>query len=132
MSPLRQHTITLRTVLIYALALAGIALFFGYVLFQARFIIEGPQISLTSDTPAVSQSRVVTLAGQARNIARMTLNGRQIYTDKYGNFKEALVLENGYTITTLQAEDRYGRTTTLSRSFVHIDPGSSQLSINHQ
>lgn len=116
----------------YAAALAGICLFVGYVLFQARFIIEGPQITLTSNNPVVNQGRVVTLAGQARNITRMTLNGRQIYTDKYGNFKEALVLENGYTIMTLQAEDRYGRTTTLSRSFVHIDPGSGQLSINHQ
>ncbi len=74
---------------------------------------------LTSEPARVSNERIITLEGQARNIAKITLNGRQIFTDPTGNFAEALVLENGYTIATIAATDRYGRTTTLTRPFMY-------------
>lgn len=120
MSPLITTTgITFRTVLFYILTFIGIVLFVGYVLFQARFMLEGPQIFLTSQNSGVQTEALIHLEGHARNIVRMTLNGRQIYTDTSGNFNEALVLENGYTIATLQAEDRYGRTTILTQAFVY-------------
>jgi hypothetical protein len=90
-----------------------------YVLYQARFLITGPEVILT-DEPAVQQNeRIVTLRGNARNITHLWLNDRQIYTDQKGYFEEALVLENGYTITTLKAKDRYGRETRVVRSFVY-------------
>ena len=92
--------------------------FVAYVFFQARFLIAGPQISVAESASSPLSERQVVLEGEAHNIVRITLNGRQIYTDKDGNFKEALVLENGYTIATLQAEDRYGRTTSLTKTFV--------------
>lgn len=91
--------------------------FVMYVLFQARFLLAGPQIFVT-EAPTASEERQVVLEGQAKNIIRMSLNGRQIFTDKHGYFKEALVLENGYTVATLQAEDRYGRITNHTQEFV--------------
>tara|TARA_B100000508_G_scaffold45511_1_gene35542 strand:+ start:3074 stop:3445 length:372 start_codon:yes stop_codon:yes gene_type:complete len=90
-----------------------------YVLFQARFMIIGPQIILTEEPPQLQNSQQIYLTGTAHNISRLWLNNRPIYTDAQGNFKEALVLENGYTIATLRAEDRYGRETTVSRPFVY-------------
>lgn len=122
MSPLRTTPpITFRTTVLYGLVLLGILVFIGYVIFQARFILEGPQIVLTGEHVTAHTERQVQLEGTARNIVRMTLNDRQIYTDTAGNFKEALVLENGYTIATLRAEDRYGRTKSLTQTFVHND-----------
>lgn len=94
-------------------------MFIVYILFQARFIIEGPEIALTSEHLTTYTDRMVMLEGTVHNIVRMSLNGRQIYTDENGNFKEALVLENGYTIATLHAEDRYGRTKDLTQGFVY-------------
>lgn len=132
MSPLITTTgITFRTFLFYLLTLIGILLFIGYVLFQARFILEGPQIILTNQDSVVQTTALVHIEGHARNIVRMTLNGRQIYTDTTGNFNEALVLENGYTIATLQAEDRYGRTTILTQEFVYKKTGDV-VSINQR
>lgn len=120
MSPLvTTSSITLRSILFYVLALSTIAAVVLYVLFQARFILEGPQIDIASTSENPTSNRMVIIEGTAQNIVRMTLNGRQIFTDKYGNFKEALVLENGYTIATLQAEDRYGRSSTQMREFVY-------------
>jgi hypothetical protein len=103
----------------WLLALLGI-LILSFIVFQARFLIMGPQITLT-EAPTVPQSeRQIHLKGVAHNIARLWLNDRPIYTDAKGNFEEALVLENGYTIATLRAEDRYGRSTTLSRELVYV------------
>jgi hypothetical protein len=90
-----------------------------YALFQARFLIIGPQIVLSNEPAVQHNERRIFLEGTAFNISRLWLNDRQIYTDAQGNFKEALILENGYTVSTLRAEDRYGRTTTVSRSYVY-------------
>ncbi len=96
----------------------------GYVAFQARFLIIGPVVHLTTETKPIYNERTIEIAGQAENITDLTINGRPIYTNENGAFSEQLVLENGYTIMTIRAHDRYGRETTLTRSFVYR-PASS-------
>lgn len=111
---------TLRTGLLVAL---GASLCFAlslYVLFQARYVLTGPQIIMSDVPNPVQNARVVTLTGTAFNISRLWLNDRSIFTNPSGDFAEALVLENGYTIATLRAEDRYGRTTTTELPFVYV------------
>lgn len=117
MSPLVISQFTFRTFLAYLVAALVVAAFITYVLFQARFLIAGPQITVLSPSGEY-ENRHVIIEGNARNIVNITLNGRQIYTDKDGNFKEALVLENGYTIATLRAQDRYGRQTSHAETYV--------------
>lgn len=90
-----------------------------YISYQARFLIIGPQITLTEEVSTLQNTRYITLTGSAANISRLWLNGRPIFTDRNGQFTAAVILENGYTITTLMAEDRYGRTTTITRPFVY-------------
>ncbi len=121
MSPFTAPQLTLRNFLGYIGIISLVLLFTGYSLFQARFLIKGPGIELFTEAHVVQDSRIVTLEGRADNIAGMTLNGRAIYTDESGYFKETVVLENGYTVTTLRAQDRYGRTTTKTRSFVYTN-----------
>lgn len=119
MSPLTYHPLEFRTLLYYGfLSLLAFALS-AYTLFQARFLIAGPEITLTETIPSIQTERLVTLIGTAQNITKLTLNDREIYTDRAGHFQEALVLENGYTIATLKAEDRYGRRETLIQPFVY-------------
>jgi len=64
-------------------------------------------------------TRTIELRGLATNISWLQLNGRPIFTDPSGNFAAAVILENGYTMTTLTAQDRYGRTTTVTQTFVY-------------
>jgi hypothetical protein len=130
MAPLIARTFTFRALVQGALlALGGLALLL-YILWQARFMIAGPQISLAEEPPRVSNERFVTLRGEVRNITTITLNGRQIFTDPHGNFNEALPLENGYTIATIAATDRYGRTTRLERSFMYTPASILDTSTN--
>ncbi|HEU4677453.1 MAG TPA: hypothetical protein VFS75_01890 [Candidatus Paceibacterota bacterium] len=95
----------------------------GYVEFQARNLIHGPSITLTEEPPLVERDRTVTLRGEAENIVKLTLNGREIHTNEAGEFAQDLILENGLTIVTLAAKDRFGRTTTLTERYVY-DPES--------
>lgn len=113
-------SVSFRTIIHFSLIALFLLFVVGYVIFQARFLIVGPRITLTELPSDVSNQRQVTLSGSAFNITRLWLNDRPIYTDPDGNFKEAFVLENGYTIATLRAEDRYGRTTTVTESFVYL------------
>lgn len=119
MHPLSDRHLELRSLLkgVLFVLLFGFTVF--YVFFQARFLITGPQIVLASEPATRHNERVLQLSGSAFNITHLWLNDRPIFTDEDGNFKEALVLENGYTITTLRAKDRYGRETTVVRSYVY-------------
>jgi hypothetical protein len=107
----------------YILKIIGVVLaiviFCSYLIFQARFLIAGPKLTLDHEPTVNNTARVIELSGTANNITYLWLNDRQIFTDEKGHFKEALVLENGYTITTLRAKDRYGRETEIVRSFVY-------------
>jgi hypothetical protein len=114
-----SESLTFRTVVKFMIFSIGAILILLYLIFQARFLIIGPRVILIEELDVPQNERQIFLTGNAYNISRLWLNDRQIYTNAQGNFKEALVLENGYTIATLRAEDRYGRETMITRSFVY-------------
>ncbi len=124
MSPLSftHSSYSLRTIVLAVATLLILAGFISYTAYQARFLIAGPLVTIASDESSVSEERVIVLEGTAANIARMTLNGRSIFTDQSGHFREEIVLENGYTTATIRAEDRYGREVAVERGFVLVSP----------
>lgn len=92
----------------------------SYVLYQARNFILGPSLQLYGADTVLHEDKFITLNGQARNIVKLTLNGKEIHTTTDGSFAQTVVLEPGYSIVTLYAEDRFGRTTTLTREYVSV------------
>ncbi|OHA92376.1 MAG: hypothetical protein A3J09_02825 [Candidatus Zambryskibacteria bacterium RIFCSPLOWO2_02_FULL_51_21] len=81
-----------------------------YILFQARFIIFGPQISIESPSDAeVLGSAVIMARGHASNISMITLNDRRIFTDERGAWEEKLLASPGVSIMTVRVRDRFGR-----------------------
>ena len=86
------------------------ALIVGYSLFQARFLILGPRVSVATPTDgARAQNELVAIEGTARNAAWLSLNGRQIFTDEHGYWNEKLLVPQGLSIMTVTARDRFGR-----------------------
>lgn len=114
---LRRH-FSLRTFAYYLLIIALCSLFLYYFAFQARHILTGPVITLTSESPSIVATSTIILTGTTENIVSLTLNGRPVYTNDAGNFEETLVLPLGYSIMTLTAKDRYGRVHSLERTYV--------------
>jgi len=80
-----------------------------YAYFQSREYLQGPL--LTIDEPlngSLSTTSLIAFRGTAQNVAFLTLNGRQIFTDEQGRFRGSLLLSEGYSIMTLAAKDRFG------------------------
>jgi hypothetical protein len=121
--------LTFRTVIQGSLILVCLLFAAVYISYQARFLLIGPRIILTQEVELRQNVRQVTLNGTASNISRLWLNGRPIFTDPNGAFAAAVILENGYTVTTLMAEDRYGRTTTIHRPFVYTPASFNKTSL---
>lgn len=119
MSPIRQNTFTLSRIVKIILVISILVIGALYVAFQARLLIIGPRVTLTDVPTVVQTERQVTISGVAKNITDISLNGRPISTDVVGQFTERVVLENGVTIVRIDAEDRYGRHTSVERSFVY-------------
>jgi hypothetical protein len=57
-----------------------------------------------------SSSPVVSVHGNAKNATYITLNGREIFIDKDGTFTEPVALLPGLSVLTLNAEDKFGKT----------------------
>lgn len=107
---------TRRPLAVLAITIAVVGVI-GYGLFEARKILEGPVITIESprDGSATSSAGVV-IAGEAQNISFLSINDKTSYTDEKGHFAELLSLPPGFTILTVAATDRFGRTVSRSVS----------------
>ncbi len=82
----------------------------GYAYFGAADLIKGPKITVTYPPNGATLNKgVIAVTGEAQRIATLFMNGRQIFTDKTGHFKETLLLAKGYNIIELAARDKFGR-----------------------
>lgn len=115
----RIQTIPFRNIVIAGISSIFALLAIAFVLFQARYLLLGPQLSLTNEPIGPQNQQRISLSGTARNISHLWLNDRQIFTDPSGIFTEDIILENGYTIVTLRAEDRYGRRAVIEKPLVY-------------
>lgn len=95
----------------------AIVVLFGYGLFEARKILEGPMITIESprDGSATSSTGIV-ITGEAQNISFLSINDKPSFTDEGGHFSELLSLAPGFTVLTVAATDRFGRKTSRSVS----------------
>ncbi len=85
---------------------------FGYTFYEIQRVIFGPNITIATpkNGDSVSDS-LLEVTGVAKNIKEMTLNGRKIFMDENGNFKEEVLLSYGYNSLDLKASDKFGSNT---------------------
>lgn len=113
-------TLTLGSILRFLGITLLIGLLLWYVHFQARNLLAGPSVTLNDAYEVVHHERRIPLTGSVQNIVKLTLNGKEIHTNEDGIFAESLLLEQGYTIMTLEAHDRFGRRVSLERTYVYV------------
>ncbi len=91
---------------------AAIGIFFvivlGYAYFEARGILYGPKINVTSDIQEVHEP-FVSIKGHADRIASLSMNGKPISVTEAGVFDEPYLLAPGLNRIVLDAADKYGR-----------------------
>lgn len=84
--------------------------FGAYGLYQAKDFLAGPEIVIEypKNGQSVHQS-YNTIKGRAVNVSILRVNGRQIFTDKEGNFEVNLLLAMGYNIIEVKVSDKFNR-----------------------
>ncbi len=87
--------------------LLGITAYTGY---EFRNLILGPVIIIeTPKNGTEVKTPVTNIRGHAKNIARISMNDRDISVDAQGEFEEKFVLSEGSNIIKLAGQDRFGR-----------------------
>ena len=87
-----------------------IAVFGIYGFYKTKNLILGPDIEILSPKNGNNISNsYITIEGAAKRVSNLYLNGRKIFTDENGNFKENLLMAQGYNIIELSAEDIFRR-----------------------
>ena len=83
----------------------------GYSVYQFKDFWRGPTVKITSPQDGLqTNSQLITVSGTAKQIAFLYLNDEKIYTNQAGQFSEPLLLDQGYNIISVRAEDRFDRT----------------------
>ncbi|PCI30258.1 hypothetical protein COB55_00560 [Candidatus Wolfebacteria bacterium] len=99
-----------------------VLLVIGYVYYQSRNIINGPQLTITSPVNGSNTKQsLITISGIALNTSVIKVNDREVSISENGNFQEKLLLSPGYTIIEIEATDRFGRITTETREVVYLN-----------
>lgn len=99
--------------------LIPIIIFALYGIFIGRNFLIGPEIIMESPQNGITVSDpYLEIKGLAKNISLLYINGRQIFTDKKGEFKENLLLAKGYNILQIEARDKFNREVKIKREIV--------------
>lgn len=88
-----------------------VALFLIIMVFSYEkmcFLYKGIKIEATIEQK--DGSSLATIRGNALKATYITLNGREIFIDKDGNFSESIAILPGFSIVTLSAKDKFGKT----------------------
>ncbi|MBI4088282.1 hypothetical protein HY418_02790 [Candidatus Kaiserbacteria bacterium] len=93
-------------------------LIIGYAYFEARGLLFGPSITVTSDVAEVHDP-FITLQGHADRISALSMNGKAVEVTEDGAFSEPYLLTPGYNRIILDARDKYGRTSSQTIEIVY-------------
>ncbi len=85
----------------------------GYGVFNSRFIILGPEITLeqvdSETNTIITQDKTLYLKGKVLHSSFISINGRPIFIDETGQFNEKLLLSSGVSIIDIYAKDKFGK-----------------------
>lgn len=102
--------------------IAAALVILGYGLFEARKLLDGPNIVIFSPVNGSATSTgMVTVVGKAENISFLTINDSPSYTNEEGKFVYRYSPPAGYTTLTVGAVDRFGRRAQKSISFTVVN-----------
>jgi hypothetical protein len=106
MRNIKNKNIKWWTGIISCVALFSIIMIFGYE--KMHFIWKGVEIKATIKQE--NNSPLAKVSGSASKAIYLTLNGREIFVDTDGNFSESIAVLPGFSVVTLDAKDKFGKT----------------------
>lgn len=84
----------------------------AYTIFQTKSINRGVVLNIEGIKDGeMFNTPIVPIQGSAVHASHLYVNGREIAVDIKGDFKYELVMSSGYNIITVEAEDRFSKST---------------------
>lgn len=74
---------------------------------KMSFLVNG--VKIEANVERNTNSSITRITGKAPKATSITLNGREIFVDKEGNFSEDVSVLPGFSIITLLAHDKFGK-----------------------
>jgi hypothetical protein len=99
----------------------------GYAYYEARGLLFGPTISISSGATNIVESPYVLIQGQADRIASLAVDGNPIQVTETGAFQEPYVLSPGVNRIVFDAKDKYGHTTEKVVEIVYQPSASAAV-----
>lgn len=96
----------------------------GFAFMKMQFIFKGVQIEANINR---DNSSIAEIKGNAKNATHISLNGREIFIDKEGFFTEPIALLPGFSVTTLEAQDKFGN--RAEKKFEVVYKENSQVAL---
>ena len=93
-----------------------------YAYFEARNMLYGPQVVLTTPETITVPDELIAISGTSKNVVSITLDGRSVFVDDNGSFTEKLLLAEGVNRFVFEARDKFGRETQRTLEVVYQPP----------
>ena len=101
-----------------------ILLVLSYALFEASMLVQGPHVAIALPKNELQQDALLTISGTTKNVTWIALLGKPIHISEEGAFREELLIPVGYSVLTIEARDRFGRSVTETIEVVRDTPKS--------
>src|SRR3989338_3936288 len=105
----------------FPLAVGGIimAVIVGFFAYEFKFLRATSLEIMAPTRDIIADSDTFDVRGRTNDLdADLTLNGRPLYSGETGEFTERIYLVVGVNRLDLEAKNRYGKTTTITRYIV--------------
>lgn len=114
----RQLVITGKriTLIVFILFLILVALYFWY---EIGLLIKAPKLEVFQPPADITVRQETFEVVGKTDATYLTVNAKEIYIDKEGNFKTKIELSQGINIIKIQAQNRFNKTNEIIRRIIY-------------
>lgn len=116
-NPLEQHRFRLTPgKLLGGVILAMVIIFFSYLWFEYRFLVEAPFLEVQKPTDQqVVSSPTIEVVGRSDSEAKVSINNQEIQPDSLGKFTQQITLIDGSNNIKITAISKGGKRTEIDK-----------------
>jgi len=97
----------------------------GYTFYQTKNMIYGPVLVISYPSSGMTmKNSLIEVRGFVKNASYITMNDNQIFVDEEGNFRENILLSEGYNVIEVNIKDKFEREKTEVLELMYIKTNS--------
>lgn len=99
------------------LVLVLIAIFFGYLWFEYRFLVGGPFLEVSQPPNQLTvSSELIQVSGKTDPEAKLSINDQEIQVDSLGNFQQEIKINENINTISITSTSKGGKQSKIERT----------------